>query len=162
MRQNAAGPGEKLIAQNRRARHDYEILESFEAGLVLTGTEIKSIRAGRANLRDSYARIEGGQAWVHNLHISPYEQGNRFNVEEKRTRRLLLRKEEINHLIGKTVEKGLTLIPLRLYLRRGYAKLELGLARGRATYDKRRAIAERDLRREMQREEATRKRGQRG
>ena len=142
---------EKTVAVNRKAFHDYEVLQRVEAGLVLTGTEIKSIRGGRANLRDSYARIEGGQAWVHNLHISPYEQGNRFNVDSKRTRRLLLRKEEINRLIGKTVERGLTLIPLRLYLKRGLAKVELGLVRGRRQYDKRQAIARREAERQMAR-----------
>jgi SsrA-binding protein len=154
--------GEKTVALNRRARHDYQVLESFEAGLVLTGTEIKSIRSGRANLGDSHARIEEDGAWLHNMHISPYEPGNRYNVDPRRKRRLLLKKTEINRLIGKTAERGLTLIPLRLYLRRGYAKLELGLARGRAQYDKRRAIAERDLRRQQEREAAARQRGERG
>jgi len=148
----------ETISLNRRARHDYEILETFDAGVVLTGTEIKSVRARRVALRDAYATIEGGEAWLHNMHISPYEAGNRFNPEPKRRRKLLLHKREINRLLGRTVEKGLTLVPLRVYLQRGYAKVELGLGRGKRQYDKRKAIAEREARREEERALADRQR----
>ena len=141
----------ETIALNRRARHDYEILETFDAGVVLTGTEIKSVRARRVALRDAYAAIEHGEAWLHNMHIAPYEAGNRFNPDPKRRRKLLLHRREISRLLGRTVEKGLTLVPLRIYLQRGYAKVELGLARGKRQYDKRKAIAEREARREEER-----------
>lgn len=140
--------GEKVMAVSRRARHDYDIEETYDAGIALTGTEIKSIRQGKANLVDGFAKVENGEVWLHNMHIGPYDPGNRFNVDPRRTRKLLLHRNQINRLIGKTQEKGLTLIPLKLYLQRGYAKLELGLARGRKLYDKRRAIAERDAERE--------------
>ncbi len=144
--------GIKIVSENRKARHDYHIHESFEAGIVLTGTEVKSLRAGRANLKDSYARIENGEIMLHNLHISPYEQGNRFNHEPLRTRKLLMHRYEINKLVGKTQEKGYTLIPLKLYFTRGKAKVQLGLATGKKNYDKRQDIAERDAKREMDRE----------
>ncbi len=147
------------ISLNRRARHDYEILETYEAGLVLTGTEIKSIRARTVSLREAYAAIENGEAWLYNMHISPYEPGSRENVDPKRRRKLLLHGREINRLLGRTVERGLTIIPLRLYLQRGYAKVELGLARGRRRYEKRRAIAEREARREEERALSERQRG---
>jgi SsrA-binding protein len=140
------------VALNRRARHDYTIEDTLEAGLVLTGTEIKSIRAGRANLAEAYARIERGEAWLIGAHIAPYEQGNRNNHEPTRTRKLLLHRDQIAELVGKSQAKGYTLIPLRLYLRGGRAKLELGIGRGKKAHDKRRAIAERDMRREVQRE----------
>jgi SsrA-binding protein len=153
-------PDRETIALNRRARHDYEILETFDAGLVLTGTEIKSVRARRVALGDAYAAIEHGEAWLHNMHISPYEAGNRFNPDPKRRRKLLLHRREISRLIGRTVEKGLTLVPLSVYLQRGYAKVQLGLARGKRQYDKRRAIAEREARREEERALAERQRGE--
>lgn len=147
------GPmSEQTVALNRRARHEYAIEEVLEAGLVLTGTEIKSIRAGRANLAEAYARIERGEAWLIGAHIAPYEQGNRNNHEPTRTRKLLLHRDQIAELAGRTHAKGLTLVPLRLYIRDGHAKLEIGLARGKKAHDKRRTIAERDMRRELERQ----------
>lgn len=143
---------DETIAVNRRARHEYAITETVEAGLVLTGTEIKSIRAHKANLAEAYARIEGGEAWLVGAHIAPYAEGNRWNHEPTRTRKLLLHRGQIAELIGLTKQKGLTLIPLRLYIRNGMAKLELGVARGKKAHDKRRTIAERDMRRELARE----------
>jgi SsrA-binding protein len=143
---------EHTVALNRRARHEYHVEETVEAGLVLTGSEIKSIRAGRANLAEAYARIERGEAWLIGAHIAPYEQANRFNHEPTRTRKLLLHRDQISELVGKTQSKGYTLVPLRLYLRDGLAKIELGLARGRKAHDKRRVIAERDARRQLERE----------
>ena len=143
---------EETVALNRRARHEFSIEETFEAGLVLTGTEIKSIRAGRANLAEAYARIDRGEAWLIGAHIAPYEQGNRNNHEPTRTRKLLLHRDQIAELAGRTQAKGFTLVPLKLYIRDGMAKLELGIARGRKAHDKRRVIAERDVRRELQRE----------
>jgi SsrA-binding protein len=143
---------EHTIAVNRRARHDYTIEQTLEAGLVLTGTEIKSIRAGRVNLAEAYARVERGEAWLIGAHIAPYEQGNRFNHEPTRTRKLLLHRDQIAELVGRTQAKGETLVPLRLYLRNGMAKVELGLARGKKVHDKRRSIAERDMRRELERQ----------
>lgn len=143
--------GRKIIATNRKARHEYDIEENFEAGIALTGTEIKSVRAGKVNLTDSFARVEEGEAWLHNMHIAPYEFGNRANVESRRTRKLLLHKQEIKRLFGKTQLKGLTLIPLSIYLRNGHAKLDLGLGRGRKLYDKREAIERREADREAER-----------
>ena len=143
--------GEKLVASNRRAHHNFEILETHEAGLVLQGTEVKSLRASRADLKESYARIDGTEAWLLGLHISPYAQGNRANHEPLRPRKLLFHRGEINRLLGKIMEKGLTLIPLRLYFKQGRAKVEIGLARGRKTLDKRHAIREREETREVQR-----------
>jgi SsrA-binding protein len=148
----------QIIAVNRRARHDYEIMETYDAGLVLTGTEIKSVRDRRVDLRDSYAQIGNGEAWLHNLHIGPYAPGSRENRDPKRTRKLLLHRREIERLLGRTTEHGLTIIPLRLYLQRGYAKVELGLARGKRQWDKRKAIAEREARREEQRALSERRR----
>jgi len=142
---------ERVLAENRKARHDYEILETLEAGLQLTGTEIKSLRGGKGNLRDSYARVDNMEVWIHNMHISPFEQGNRSNVDPMRVRKALLHKEEIRRLLGKTREKGLALIPLKIYLTQGRAKVELGLARGKRQYDKREAIAERETDRERER-----------
>jgi SsrA-binding protein len=143
----------RTIAVNRKARHDYHIEDTVDAGLVLTGTEIKSIRAGKVNLADAYARIDRGEAWLVGAHIAPFEGGNRANHEPKRDRKLLLHRGEIDSLLGRTKSKGLTLVPLRLYLsERGHAKVELGLARGKQLHDKRRAIAERDARREVARE----------
>jgi SsrA-binding protein len=143
---------DKTVAVNRRARFEYAVEETLEAGIVLTGTEIKSIRAGRANLAEAYARIERGEAWLIGAHIAPYEQGNRNNHEPTRTRKLLLHRDQIAELAGRTQAKGFTLVPLKLYIRDGMAKLELGIARGRKAHDKRRVIAERDIRRELQRE----------
>jgi len=143
---------EKTVALNRRARYEYHVEETLEAGLVLTGTEIKSIRAGRANLAEAYARVERGEAWLIGAHIAPYEQASRFNHEPTRTRKLLLHRNQIAELVGKTQTRGYTLVPLRLYLKDGLAKVEIGLARGRKAHDKRRVIAERDARRELERE----------
>ncbi|KKM10686.1 SsrA-binding protein [Clostridiales bacterium PH28_bin88] len=141
----------KVVTENRKARHDYFIEETYEAGIALKGTEVKSLRAGKGNLRDSYARVENGEVMLYNMHISPYEQGNRFNHEPTRPRKLLLHKGEINRLLGKTREKGLTLVPLKVYFNsRGRAKLELGLAKGKKLHDKREDIAERDAKREIE------------
>jgi SsrA-binding protein len=126
---------DQTVALNRKARHEYHVEETLEAGLVLTGTEIKSIRAGRANLAEAYARIERGEAWLIGAHIAPYEQASRFNHEPTRTRKLLLHRDQIAELVGKTQSRGYTLVPLRLYLRDGLAKVELGLARGRKAHD---------------------------
>ncbi|NLG85278.1 MAG: SsrA-binding protein SmpB [Firmicutes bacterium] len=143
----------KTIVTNRQARHDYFILETFEAGLALTGTEVKSLRAGRGNLKDSFAEIRGGEVFLVNCHISPYEFGNRFNHDPLRPRKLLLHKAEIRRLYGKTREKGLTLIPLELYFNeRGRVKVELALAKGKKIYDKREEIARRDAERRARRE----------
>jgi SsrA-binding protein len=142
----------KVVTENRKARHDYFIEETYEAGLALTGTEVKSLRAGKANLQDSFARVENNEVFLYNMHISPYDQGNRFNHEPKRTRKLLLHKSEIRRLIGKTREKGLTLVPLKVYFnQRGIAKLELALAKGKKLYDKRDDIASKDANREIAR-----------
>ena len=143
--------GERDVALNRRAYHDYFIDEKYEAGVMLTGTEIKSVRNGRANLRDGYVRIESGEAWLENVHISPYAQGNVMNQEPLRPRKLLLHRKEISSLIGKVKQKGYTLVPLRMYIRRNHAKVEVGLARGKKQYDKREAIAEREAKREIAR-----------
>jgi len=142
---------EKVISTNRKARHDYHIEETYEAGIVLTGTEVKSVRNTRVNLKDSYARVDNGEIFLYNMHISPYEQGNRFNHEPMRVRKLLMHKAEIGRLAGKTQEKGYSLIPLKVYLKKGLVKIELGLAKGKKLYDKRRDIAERDSKREMER-----------
>lgn len=143
---------EKVVANNRKAYHDYFIDDTVEAGLVLTGTEIKSIRAGRVNLRDSYVRIERGEAWMFNAHVSPYEMSSRENVDPTRRRKLLLHRAEILRLGQRMQTKGYTLIPLRMYLRDGRAKVELGLARGKRQYDKREAIAKRDAERDLERD----------
>jgi SsrA-binding protein len=144
--------GEKLITSNRQARHDYFITETVEAGLALTGTEIKSVRAGRVNLREAYARIENGEAWLVGMHVSPYEQaGASFQHDPLRPRKLLLHRREIERLRGELGQKGLTLVPLRLYLKRGRAKVELGLAKGKKLYDKRDTLAARDARRDIER-----------
>jgi SsrA-binding protein len=142
----------KVVTVNRKARHDYHILETYEAGIALTGTEVKSLRAGRANLQDSFARVENAELFLYNMHISPYDQGNRFNHEPKRTRKLLMHKKEILRLLGKSREKGLALIPLKVYFNdQGKAKVELALARGKKVYDKREDMAARDAKREMER-----------
>jgi SsrA-binding protein len=151
---------EKTIALNRRARHEFTIDETFEAGVALTGTEIKSIRAGKVNLSNSYARIEKDEAWLIGADIAPWAQGNRWNHEPKRTRKLLLHRSEIDELLGRTKAKGQTIVPLRLYINdKGRAKLELGLAHGKQQHDRRRDIAERDSRRDIARELADVQRG---
>ena len=147
----ADGRPERVFATNRKAFHDYEILESLEAGIALTGTEIKSVRAGKLNLRDSYARVQNGDIWLYNMHISPYDQGNRWNHEPLRPRRLLLHRGEIGRLAMKSQEQGLTLVPLRMYAKKGNAKLELAVVRGKRQYDKRAAIADRESKRELDR-----------
>ncbi len=145
----------ETIAQNRRARHDYSIEDTFEAGIVLRGTEIKSVRAHKVSLADAYARIERNEAWIIGLHIAPWESTDiRFNHEPKRARKLLLHRREIDELLGKTKAKGLTIVPLSIYISRGRAKVELGLARGKQTWDRRREIAERDAKRDMDRQVA--------
>jgi SsrA-binding protein len=143
--------GFRIVAENRKARHDYFIDETYEAGISLVGTEVKSLRAGKVNLRDSYADVADNEVFVHNMHISPYDKGNRFNHDPKRPRKLLLHRNEIRRLLGQTTQKGYTLIPLRIYFKRGRAKLELALARGKKLYDKREEIARRDADREIAR-----------
>lgn len=143
--------GIKVVATNKKAFHDYFIEETYEAGIVLTGTEIKSLRLGRANLKDSFARISGGEVFLHNMHISPFDQGNRFNHEPTRARKLLLHRVEISKLIGLTKERGYALVPLKIYLKGGFAKVELALAKGKKSYDKRETIARRDANREIAR-----------
>ncbi len=150
-------PAERTVATNRKASHDYFIDEVIETGLVLTGTEIKSVRAGRMNLRDSYARVVDGELWVYNTHVSSYDQGNRYNHEPDRPRKLLAHKAQIRQLLRKTLEKGFTLVPLKVYIKDHRAKLLLGLARGRREYDKREAVAQRDANREIERELARRR-----
>ena len=141
----------KPIASNKKARHDYFIEETYETGIVLTGTEIKSIRRGRASIKEGYAKVENGEMILYGMNISPYEQGNRFIVDPLRPRKLLMHKQEIRKLIGYTTQKGLTLVPLNLYINeKGLAKLELGVARGKKNYDKREDIAKRDAERRMQ------------
>lgn len=141
----------KVIAQNKKAYHDYFIEDTYEAGIVLQGTEIKSIRAGRVNLKDAFAKIQKGEVFLHNMHISPYEQGNRYNHDPLRTRKLLLHKREIQKLIGITKEQGYSLIPLKIYLKNGYAKVLLGLAKGKKKYDKREDIKRKEAKREVER-----------
>lgn len=138
----------QLIADNRKAFHDYHILETFEAGVALLGTEVKGIREGRANLRDSYARVEGGEVWLFNVHINPYTHRGYVDHDPKRKRRLLLHKHEIRKLIGKTVEKGLTLVPTRLYFKNGRIKVAIALAKGKQAHDKRETIRRREVDRE--------------
>ena len=140
----------KLVSQNRKARHDYHIQETIEAGLVLTGPEVKSLRLGRANLKDSYAQPKSGELFLHQVHISPYENSPLGDQDPTRTRKLLLHQHEIRRLVAKIQEKGLTLIPLRLYFRGGKAKIELALAKGKKSYDKRETIRKRDLEREAE------------
>jgi SsrA-binding protein len=148
----AVGGGEKVITVNRKAFHDYHIEEQLEAGVVLRGTEIKSVRAGRVNLRDAYARIENGELWLIGAHISPYEHsGSYFNHEPDRPRKLLVHRRELEYLREKTEARGMTLVPLRLVLRKGRAKVDIGIARGKKLYDKREALAERDARRSVER-----------
>jgi len=141
----------KTIAVNRKAYHDYHILESVEAGIVLVGTEVKSIRAGMVNIRDAYARPESGELWLFNAHIAAYKSGSHYNHEPNRPRKLLLHRRQIDELAGMANQKGLTLIPLKLYIKRGIAKLELGVARGKRQYDKRESMARRETDREIER-----------
>jgi SsrA-binding protein len=141
----------KVIARNRKALHEYEILDTWEAGLVLTGPEVKSIRAGKVSLGEAFARVEGSEVWLYGMHISPYDPASRWNADPLRTRKLLLNAREIRRLIGATKEKGLTLVPLDLYFRRGYARITLALARGKKLYDKRQSIKERESAREIER-----------
>lgn len=141
----------KIVATNRKAFHDYHVGETYEAGIALTGTEIKSVRQGMVSLRDSFARVENGEVFLYDMHVSPYDAGNRYNHEPRRTRKLLLHKSEIRRLATKTQEKGFTLIPLKVYLRGGRAKVELALAKGKRLYDKREDIKKRDVMRQVDR-----------
>jgi SsrA-binding protein len=141
----------KVLASNRKAYHDYHIDETYETGIALTGTEIKSVRAGSVNLRDAYAQVRNGELWMMNVHIAPYEPASRQNVDPYRDRKLLMHRKEILRLFGKVQEKGYTLVPLRMYLKKNHAKVEIGLARGKKQYDKREAISKRDAAREMER-----------
>ncbi|MDT0267848.1 SsrA-binding protein SmpB [Streptomyces sp. DSM 44915] len=154
--------GRKLIAQNKRARHDYHILDTYECGLVLTGTEVKSLRAGRASLVDGFGQIDGAEAYLHNVHIPEYAQGTWTNHSARRKRKLLLHRSEIDKLIGKLQESGLTLVPLSLYFVNGRAKVEIGLARGKREYDKRQTLREKQDRRDAERAVSAVRRRQRG
>jgi SsrA-binding protein len=155
-----AEDGTKLITSNKKARRDYFILDTIEAGLALTGTEVKSLRAGKASLQEAYARIRGDEIWLIGAHIPEYSHGNRQNHDPTRDRKLLLHRREIDRLRGKVQEKGLTLVPLRLYWRRGRAKLELALGRGKRDYDKRQDVSQREAAREMERAMSRRRRGE--
>ncbi|UOY91045.1 SsrA-binding protein SmpB [Ectobacillus sp. JY-23] len=141
----------KVVAQNKKAYHDYFIEETYEAGMVLQGTEIKSIRAGRVNLKDAYARIQNGEIWIFGMHVSPYEQGNRYNHDPLRTRKLLLHRKEILKLIGYTKETGYTIVPLRIYLQNGFAKMQIGVAKGKKNYDKREDLKKKEAKRDIER-----------
>ncbi|WP_110928524.1 SsrA-binding protein SmpB [Bacillus massiliglaciei] len=141
----------KQLAQNKKAYHDFFIEETWEAGIVLQGTEIKSIRSGKVNMKDAYAKIENGELYLHNMHISPYEQGNRFNHDPLRTRKLLLHRKEINKLIGETKEIGYTIVPLKMYLKNGYAKVLIGLGKGKKQYDKREDLKRKEAKRDIER-----------
>ena len=152
MTQKGDHAGQKTVVSNRRALHDYEILERFETGMVLTGAEVKSLRGGRGSLQEAFARVRGGEIWIEGMHIPPYEQQmDKRRYDPIRTRKLLLHRREIERLVGKAAEKGLALVPLRVYFVHGLAKLELGLGKGRRHFEKRQAIAEREHRREMER-----------
>jgi SsrA-binding protein len=154
------GDGDRTVATNRRARHEFEILETVEAGLVLKGTEVKSLRAGQVTFKDAYATMRNDEAWLTGCHISPYSHGTDANHDPERDRKLLLHRREISRLTGKVAERGLTLIPLRIYFKKGRAKLELGLARGKKLHDKRSALREREVRREMDRAARAGRRGE--
>lgn len=145
------GSGRKIIVSNRRARFEYEVLQAEEAGIILQGTEVKSLRDGRANLQDAFARFQNGELWLHNLHISPYEPGNRYNHDPLRPRKLLMNRREMRKLIGQVEQQGLTLVPLDLYFTRGIAKLTLALVRGKKLHDKRQDVKKRETQREMDR-----------
>ena len=142
---------DRPLAQNKKASHDYHILETVEAGMVLTGTEIKSIRKSRINLKDGFAQIKNNQAWLLNMHVSPYDQGNQFNHDPLRNRKLLLHKKEITQLAAKVANKGITLVPLKVYIKNGFAKVLIGVAQGKHDYDKRETIKRRDQEREIRR-----------
>lgn len=160
MSPKATHPGERTVVSNRRALRDYEILERFEAGLVLRGSEVKSLRGGRGSLAESFARVREGEVWIENMHIPPYEQQmDKRTYDPIRTRKLLLHRKEIERLIGKAAERGLALVPLRVYFSHGLAKMELGLGRGRRQYEKRQVIAEREHQREIEREIGRRRKG---
>jgi SsrA-binding protein len=141
-----------LIVSNRKARHEFQVVDSYEAGIVLQGTEVKSLREGKANLQDAYARFDRGELWLYNLHISPYEPGNRFNHDPLRPRKLLMHRRELRKLVGQVEQKGLTLVPLDLHFREGKAKVNLALARGKKLHDKRADVKKRDAEREMARD----------
>ncbi|WP_338751393.1 SsrA-binding protein SmpB [Bacillus sp. FJAT-52991] len=149
----------KVVAQNKKAGHDYFIEETYEAGIVLQGTEIKSIRNGRVNLKDAFARIQQGEVFIHNMHISPYEQGNRYNHEPLRTRKLLLHRKQINKLIGETKEAGYAIVPLKMYLKDGYAKVLIGLGKGKKKYDKREDLKKKEAKRDIERAFRDRQKG---
>ncbi|WP_038840742.1 SsrA-binding protein SmpB [Salinispora arenicola] len=151
--------GRKVVASNRKARHDYSILDTYEAGMALTGTEVKSLRAGRASLVDAFAQERNGELYLHGMHIPEYVQGTWTNHEPRRTRKLLLNRTEIDRLIGKTRESGLTLVPLQVYFSNGWAKVEIGVAKGKKAYDKRQDLAKRDAQREMARAAGRRSKG---
>lgn len=140
----------KLLAENRKAFHDYEILEKYTAGIVLTGTEIKSIRKGSVNLKDGFARIEAGEMWLYNVHVSPYENGNRYNHDPLRKRKLLLTKQELKKLIGKTKESGFAIVPINMHLENGFAKVEIAIAKGKTLHDKRETISKKTAKREIE------------
>lgn len=142
----------KLVANNKKAYHDYFILETFEAGIALSGTEVKSIRMGKCSIKEAFVRVEKGEVFIYGMHISPYEKGNIFNKDPLRVRKLLLHRSEINKLLGKTKEQGITIMPLKVYLKGSLVKVEIGLARGKKLYDKRQDIAKEDQKREAQRE----------
>ncbi len=152
MSRSGTADGEKTVATNRKARHEYDILETFEAGLALRGTEVKSLREGQVTFKDSYVDFQNAEAWLIGCHVSPYHHGTHANHDPERRRKLLLHRREISRLLGKKAERGLTIVPLRLYFRDGRAKLEIGLARGRKLHDKRSALRERETRREVDRE----------
>ncbi len=143
--------GKQIVATNRKARHEYDILETFEAGLVLKGPEVKSLREGKVGFQDAFGRVERGEVWLYSLHISPYEQANRYNQDPLRPRKLLLNKREIRNLVGSVEEKGLTLVPLEIYFRRGYAKVTLAVAKGRKLYDKREKLKRKTQEKEAER-----------
>ena len=141
----------KVLAENRKARHDYSIIETFQAGIALVGTEVKSVRAGKVNLKDSFGRVEHGEIWLYNMHIGPYEKGSIYNLEPKRRRKLLLTRREIKNLIGRTSEKGLTLVPLKLYAFKNWIKVDLALAKPKKMYEKRETLKRKEAEREIER-----------
>ena len=151
--------GRRVVASNRRARFDYELLETVEAGIVLSGSEVKSLRGGHASLSEAFARVDGGEIWLENMHVAPYEQGEKRGYDPRRRRKLLLHRKEIDRLAGVTAEKGLTLVPIQLYFSHGLAKVQLGLGRGKQRFEKRQAVIEREARREMERATSHRRQG---
>ena len=152
-----AEKGRRIEIVNRKARHEYFIEETYEAGICLSGTEVKSIRLGKASIQEAFAKVENGEVWLVNMYIAPYEQGTRYNLDPRRPRKLLLHRHEIEHLAAKSQQKGLALIPLKIFFQHGYAKVEMGVGRGKKLYDKREAIAERDAEREERRALAERR-----